>query len=446
VVDDKMDLELMGAGAASARRRVFARFASLRLQLAGSQLLRRSSLLFLSNILIRLLGFGFSVVAARALAPSGYGVVTYVLALASIGSILLYNASNGLARALARAHDDKAAQDAAFSNYLVVVTSLLLLSLLAAIPAGLVAGLRGWLLVGLLANLLGNAGFQLYVELHRGREHFRSVAVYTVLSNLIQLVSVLSFFLLAWREPAAYVITFGLSGITAIAVMEVFNPVGLRFLRRAVGIPQIKEVLHFVLPLLVHTCFFMVWSGADVVFLKAFAGLEAVGQYGAAKTLANATLLAPAAISTALLPHAARLALRDRHDYFKKLLLLVGVTTIPAVVVLAVGGRLLLHYVYGPGYEAAAAPLAVLAIGTAVYGIDLTLEESWIAIGRPRLAAAVAAVAALITVSTALLLVPRAGSLGAALAYSLGAVGQLVVLGAVTFRFLGRDGVAEPAA
>ncbi len=439
-----MDLELMDARRAGTRRRVADRITSVRLELVGSLLVRRASLLFLSNILIRLLGFGFSVIAARSLAPAAFGVVTYVLALASIGSILLYNASNGLARALARAQDDKAAQDAAFSNYLIVVASLLTLSVLAAIPGGLLAGLQGWLLVGLVANLLGNAGFQMYVELHRGREHFTSVAIYTVFSNFIQLVSVLVFFLLAFRQPAAYVLAFGLSGIAAIGVMEAFRPVGLRFVRRAVGVMQLRDVFSFVIPLLVHSCFFMVWSGADVVFLKAFTGLEAVGQYGAAKTLANATLLFPSAISTALLPHAARMTLQDRRGYFKRLLLLVGMSTIPSVFVLGLGGRLILHYVYGPAYEAAALPLLVLAVGTAVYGVDLTLEESWIAIGRPRLVAAVTAVAAIITVVTAFWLVPRAGSLGAALAYSLGAVGQLAVLAVVSLRFLTRARGTEP--
>lgn len=408
----------------------------LRVELLGSNLVRRSTLLFMSNVVVRLLGLGFSVIVARTLAPSGYGVVTYVLALANLSSILLFNAASGLARALARAHDDRAEQTAAFSNYVIVVAGLLLLSLLAGIPIGLVGGLQGWLLVGLLSNLLGNALYQIYIEVHRGRERFLAVAGYTLLANLIQLLTVGSMSLLGWRQPAAYVIVFGLSGIPALLIIERLVPAGLEFVRTAVERQRMREVIRFVFPLLLHTIFFMVWTGADVVFLKVFGGLSAVGEYGVAKTLANAMLLAPAAITVALLPRAARLESDDRGEYFRKLILLVGAAMVPPVAVLAIGGRLILHYVYGPNYEAAALPLLILAAGTGLYGIEMTLEESWIAMGHPRLAAGVTILAAAITVITAPLLVMHAGATGAAVAYSLGAVGQLAFLVVVTFRFL----------
>jgi hypothetical protein len=57
----------------------------------------------------------------------------------------------------------------------------------------------------------------------------------------------------------------------------------------------------------------------------------------------------------------------------------------------------------------------------------------------------VVAIAAAVTVSPAPLLIVHAGALGAAPAFTLGAVSAVVVV-VVTFRFVVRSGVAEPAA
>lgn len=406
--------------------------------MAESPLVRRSGLLFVSNVVAKLLAFGFTVVAARALHPSGLGVVTYVLTLANFGSILLFNASNGLARDLVRAEHDPEEETAAFSNYAVVVSFLLALSLVGAVPLGLLVGLHGWLLFGLAACLVGNACLALYIEIHRGQQQFFAVSIFTVSANLLQVVTVIGLAVLHVQEPAIYIIVFGFSTLAGIVLVEPSVRTRVRFARRLITRDRVRRVFRFVLPLLVHSGLIMAWGGVDVFFLNAFDGSQAVGEYGAAKTLVNALQLAPLAIATALLPQLARLSGLDLKRAVRRVLVLVIVATVPPVTILIAARYPLLRYVFGPEYVAAAAPLAVLAIGTALYGISMTLEESWIAIGRPRVATALTAVAAVVAVSSAPLLVIRAGSVGAAAAYSLGAVAQLSCSSVLTFRNLHR--------
>ena len=405
-----------------------------RLSPTRSLLLRRSALLLGSVALTRIFGFGFSVVSARALTPANFGVVTYALALANLLSILLYNSPAGLSRALARSHQDPHERNVIFSNYLVIVGCLLAASLLVAVPIGRAASLEGLVLVGLLANLLGTATVETYRELQRGRERFLTVAAFNVLSNLIQLLAVLGFLVLGWDRPGPYVIAFGLSSVLAATVVQLFSPLGIRFLRASVDWARIRESLRFVLPLVFDTACFMVWNGVDVLLLRAFQTLDIVGTYGAAKSLSNGALIAGSAIGTALLPQAARLLPDERSSYFRTLLLTVVGATLPAIMAIAVLAPWLLTLFFGPSYRSAATTLAILACAMGMYGIGLTLEASWIAMGRPRLAAAGTAVAAAVAVVSAPFLIGLAGMVGAALASALGSAGRLVLLATVTAR------------
>lgn len=414
--------------------RIAGRLRRLRPDSLGHVLLRRSALLFGSIALTRILGFGFSVVTARALSPANFGVVTYALALANIASILLYNSPAGMARALARSPHDREEQNSIISNYLVIIGLLLIASLLVAVPIGMVGRLEGLVLVGLLANLLGTAVLESYIELQRGRERFLTVAAFSVLSNLIQILAVAGFLVAGVDRPGPYVLAFGLSAIGAVLLIQPFSPLGIRFVRRTVNREHIRESLRFVMPLVFDTACFVVWSGADVVLLRVFSKLDVVGEYGAAKSLSNAVLLAGSAISMALLPQAARLLPTQRGPYFRLLLVLVAGLTLPAILVIALLAPWLLGWFFSPAYRSAAPALTLLAVAMGLYGVGLTLEATWIAIGRPRLAAAGTAVAAVVTVVSAPLLIANAGMTGAALAALLGSGGRLALLGIVTVR------------
>jgi O-antigen/teichoic acid export membrane protein len=70
----------------------------------------------------------------------------------------------------------------------------------------------------------------------------------------------------------------------------------------------------------------------------------------------------------------------------------------------------------------------------ACYGVYLVLAGSWRGLGKPGIDAGATGVGTVATVAIGLLLVPRAGLLGAAIAFSAGAMLQLVVIGGYTIR------------
>src|SRR5207237_10234153 len=80
-------------------------------------------------------------------------------------------------------------------------------------------GLGGWLLIGLLANLLGAAALETYREVQRGLEHYVRQAVFYVLANAVQLVVVLVASSLDFQSPSLFLVVYGLSSLAALVLM-----------------------------------------------------------------------------------------------------------------------------------------------------------------------------------------------------------------------------------
>lgn len=402
------------------------------------RLMRASALLFAGNATARLLSLVFSIIAARLLQPAGYGLMAYALVIAAIGSTLISNAPMGMARVLARRREEPRAQNTYFTNWVVVVAITTAVSAVLMVPIAMAAGLGGWLLVGVLANLLGIAVLQCYREAQRGMERYAAMVGIYVLANLAQLVAILAVTMAGYRAPALFVAIYGLSSVVALLPMQLAAPIALRFVRQALTWPRILAIARFIRPLLLQTAFFAVWLGADLVLVQRFMSPAAVGNYAAAKTLVNVLSMAPAAVGSALLPRIALLPEQAVGRYLVGVLGLTAAVTLPVVVVFATFGTQLVGVVFGSKYPLAAQPLALLAIGMALYGFYLILESTWIALGRPWIDALATGIGMAVTVGLGLLLVPRTGLGGAAAAFTLGALAQLVVITGFTAWALAR--------
>jgi O-antigen/teichoic acid export membrane protein len=417
------------------------RAALLRLK-PESALLRSSAIVFAGNAAARFLGLLFAVVAARLLLPTGYGFFAYALAIVNIAAILVMNAPQGLARALSRYHDDAPAQHLYFSNWLVVIGLVLALSLVLALPLSIVAGLSGPLLLGVAANLIGLTILQTYREAQRGLEQFGAwVAIYLI-ANLLQLFVIIAFGFGGIRDPGLFLIVYGLSTLVALLPLQLVVPLPLHFVVQTLRRDRMLDIVRFVRPLFLQTAFFAVWIGADLVLVNALMSSAAAGVYGAAKTMGNVLLLAPAAVGTGLLPRIARLPEAAVRAYVIRALALGAVLTVPPVAFLIALARPIIRLAFGSRYEEAAVPLTVLAIGVGLYSLYNILEWSWIGRGRPSVDALATGTAMVCTVATGLILIPRYGLVGAALAFTAGSALQLMMIMIISYLALGKSGSA----
>jgi O-antigen/teichoic acid export membrane protein len=404
-----------------------------------------SAVIFAGFAAARLLGFLFSVVAARALSPAGFGQVAYALALATIASVLLSSSPVGLSRYLARHADDRHEQEAYMGNWLMVVGVLLVLSLAASVPIALAARLDGWMMAGLAVNLVGVAVLETYREVQRGLGRFISMTVFYGLANLLQLVAVGAAALLGWRSPQLFVMIYGASSVAAWLAMERLAPVGLRLVRSSLDRERLPAVLRFVHPLLWQSVFFAVWFSADLVFVQWVLGPSATGSYAAAKTLANSLWLAPTAIGMTLVPRVARLPQSEMRRHVAGVVALTAVVTLSTTALLVVFGGPLLVAAFGDRYPQAVTPIGVLAAGMGLHGLYIVLFNLWVGLGRPAVNMVSAAAGMVLTLVAAALLVPSFGLLGAAWSFTLGSGVRLAIIAAYTAVCVGRAETPVPS-
>ena len=435
-------------GAASRHRPLFLS-AALRVRrlIAPGALLRSSAVLTLGNATARLLSLLFSVAAARFLAPAGYGLLAYRLVIANVGSILIMNAPLGLSRFLSRHRDDPPERDAYFTNWMLVVAWIVAASLALMIPIGVLAGLGGWLLPALLVNLLGTAVLQTYQQVQCGLERFDLMVGFWALANLLQLGAAVAAGLLGFRTTAVFLAIYGASSVAALIVALPLARTPVRFRPETLSWRRTWLVARYTAPLVLMNAFTTVWLGADLVLIDRLMSPAAAGRYAAAKVVVSGFAVVSWAVSTAVLPRASRLAGAALRSYLLRALALTVAAVVPLLLILSLAARPLVGLVFGSHYLEAGAPLAVLAAGMAVYALYMVVESAWLGLGRPGVAAIAGGVGMTGVLLGGILLIPRLGLTGAALAFGAGSVAQLLVLGALTVvspRL--RDGPGQPPA
>lgn len=395
-------------------------------------LIRSSAIIFFGGVIARLLGFLFSVAAARLLLPANYGLLAYALAIVNISSVLITNAPAGLARFVARYQGDQREQNNHFSNWLIVVAAMLAISLLLAMPFALIAGLSGWLLAGVIANLVGLAVLYTYTEAQRGLEHYTELVLLPISGNFVQLAAILLLAAFGWRSPAVFLMIYGLSFMAPLLFMQPVAPIALSFVQEGISWHRINAIARFIRPAILQTIFFSVWYWADLILVKRLLSPEAAGNYAAAKTLALAVFLAPNAISSALVPRVARLLEQTLRKDLLRIIGLAVAVTVPVYAGLTILRNPITALVFGSKYPHVAEPVAMLALGMGFYGLYLILEATWLGLGRLKIDAVATGAGMVCTLVLGLVLVPRAGLAGAAFAFAVGAATQLAVIGAFT--------------
>lgn len=402
------------------------------IDLVGGSFVAPSAVMFIGFSLASLLGFVFSVVAARLLGPVEFGWMQYGLAVAELAAVLVTTSPRGLSSFLSQYREDPLAATRYYSNWLTVVGAVLILSLVMTAVAGPAVGVAGWLLVGVLANLLGVAALETYREVGRGLGRYVLVSIFYVVSNLLQLAAVLVAAQLGYRSASPFVIIYGLASVVTLIAITLVTPLRVTFSLHSIGREQIREVLRIAPPVLLQSVFFVVWFRADLVLLQRLQTSQETGEYAAAKTLINALVLAPTAISFVVLPTVPRLKAQLLPRFLCQVLALLAIVTVPPVMTLVFEGHPIVGLVFGSRYQAAASPLAILAIGMALFGFCSVLGSLWLGLQRPVVDTASTAVGMLGTVATAPVLIPHFGAVGAAVAFSIGAGLRLMAAGSYT--------------
>lgn len=187
----------------------------------------------------------------------------------------------------------------------------------------------------------------------------------------------------------------------------------------AIGIREWPLLLRQAVPFGLHEILGQVIFRFNTVFLAFVATSAAVGAYGAAFRLLEATLFIPWAIASSAVPMLSYLTAgsTDLQYVFEGCLKLMLFVMTPIAAVLLVAAPAIVEFVYGADqFDQAVDILRLLAPAVAIYGIG-HLAGLVVLLRRPGILTIKTSVAVAVTsVATAVVLVPKYGGEGAAVA------------------------------
>lgn len=374
--------------------------------LTGSRLLRLVTGVFLVAVLARYLG------------PAQYGVLQYSLAVVVIISTA---AGLGLQGVVVRnlVRDERSAG--------TLLGSALLLRLIAG-AVGSLACLGIALLVddpsvrqvlSLLAvmTLLGSS--EILAFWFEARVKSRPIIVVQLVAFACGAVAKLC--LVLWQaELVLFALVFALEALlVAVGSFRVFQrqvPAGLK-LRASRSV--VNELLRESWPLLVSSLATIIYTRADQVMLGQLAGSAAVGQYSAALSISEFWHLLIVAFSASVMPGIIRARSESRSRFLERIqITLDAMVSVTAVVVLALSllAHVIVALMFGPAYGEAGLVLAIHA-WTSIFVIWGVIGNGWhLAENRQQLAMERTLLGAAANIGLNLLLIPRYGAAGAAVA------------------------------
>jgi O-antigen/teichoic acid export membrane protein len=180
-----------------------------------------------------------------------------------------------------------------------------------------------------------------------------------------------------------------------------------------------RPVLRAALPIGAFYITLNVYNYVDVVMLSWLRGAEEVGWYGAAYRIYEGSFLIPAIIGTIFMPRLSRLFAADpggfRRTAWQGIRWVVAASVVAGVAAILLADWLV-TFTYGPDYARSVAALTILLTGLLFAFTIHFLHTALIAIDRQRLVLVVAAAGLAANIVANLLLIPRWGLLGAAVA------------------------------
>lgn len=367
------------------------------------------------------------VVAARAMTQGEVAELGTVLAVAGIVAVLL-DAGSGVLITRDGA-PDHAAGARLLSDLVRARLPVAACLVVAATAAGAASGKLVLWLGAALFGVLGAAATSL-IGLFRSRQDMQPEMAQKALYAALALASTAS---LA-ASPTSEALTAGL--VLALAVSLVPLAMWSRRLLADRAPAGRTAALRRALPLGLLAMATVVYYRSGTVALAALSTPQETAIFTVAATIGFGLLLLPNAITTGLLPHLAAhrggVAAGTTRWALRWSLLLC----IPMAALAAVAGRLLLGPVFGPEYESAATPLALLCAAIVLIACSGVLGTALIAAGHVKAVAVQVACSLAVNVVALVLLVPSFGASGAAGATLLCEVVAVVVLSAAAVRRL----------
>jgi PST family polysaccharide transporter len=235
-----------------------------------------------------------------------------------------------------------------------------------------------------------------------------------VVSSALKLIGIFYQFNVGWF--VAVVITETLWGTLGYGIIYLRRyPVRLN----SFSWPIARMLIRHSWPLLLSTAAIMVYMKIDQIMVQSLSGNEMAGIYAAAARISEIAYFLPSIVLTSVFPALTTLRKTDASKYTHKLTqLFSGISLVAYIIAIGItlGAPLAVSILYGPQYASAASILAV-HIWALLWVCHGTLGQLFILNEKlTKLSLIKDCIAAFMNIGLNLLLIPRLGGIGAAIA------------------------------
>lgn len=426
------------------------------------RLLRGSSWVLFGRIVTIVLGMAINALLARLLTPSEYGAYFTSFTLVIVGAIV---AQLGLDRAVVRLVSSSLGTGQP-GRARAAIRTVLSVGVLGAVVAGLVLafGLGPWLadhvfhssvvraVMPLTGGWLAATAIQsLFVETFRGLQDFGKATIFDAVLVDVLWASVFGILYVAGARvslPTAIALSAGGTGTVTL-----FAGLLLRGRIRAIdgeGRLERGTVFQIAWPSVVtNMAIYFLGTGIDILVLGAFYPQRYVAVYGASVRLVSLVATPLWIVRGVMTPMIAELHAQGRTEELERssraAATLAGVPSLIVLTLFILFGRDILSAYQGPFYAQGASILAILSIGRLVSVWAGPNQVTLMMTGHQRVMMYVTVCTGLVSVGLGILVAPRFGRIGVAVATSAGIVVQNLVLLGLAKRLVGVWTHVEPS-
>lgn len=406
----------------------------------GKSIVRRFIPIFSSKVIGVAVAFLATPIIVRILGAERYGDYAFMLSVLSI-LLLFINAGvyDGIRKYLKESNRSDSWPDHVFGFYSrlgFVLAVLTVVSILLLVESGLVARYLGrrfeLYFVLIAATVVTQQAFSIARSTLMGFDREDISEKLMISNNLLAVIGGLVLIILGYGVPgliAAKLVANGVTAILGFLVIAGFVDISQVFSSPPDEFPR-RRLLEFNMMSIVLFGLFLSIKHVDIILIQAFYGSMQNGYYKAALNLAEFVWFVPRIVQATLLHSTSELWSEERYDKITDISARVTRYSILFTALLIIGlGTLAEPTVmiyYGSGFERAVLPLIILlpwAMGFAVARPILAIGQGK---GEFRYLIYATGGAALINLFLNLLLIPRYGIVGAAVATSIGYFSMLV--------------------
>ncbi|MCK4352701.1 flippase [candidate division WOR-3 bacterium] len=407
--------------------------------------IKKSSQAFSSRVISFILGFGISIIIARALGPSGKGAFAFIMLIPALLT-MLGNLGIGAANTYFTANRKYPGENIVSNTFFsaIVIGGLLILAFYLGshipvfkefiaskhVPLSLL-----WLAISIIPfSLLYSYSISILV----GREKIATFSIINIINPALYLLFIV-FFVTIFKKSVSGAVTAYVLNIILIALITFFLIQKIGKLKLNIDTKLLRESTSYGFKAWVGNLAQFLNYRLDMFLVAYFLNFTVLGYYSLAVGIVEQLWLVPASIATVLFPRVSYIggtkASRLTPKVTRTSLFIILVISF----MLAIIAKPLIKFIYGKAFLPSVLPFLILLPGVIILSIDKVLSSDLAGRGKPEIGAMASLVSLLVNIPLNLLLIPRWGISGAAFASTIAYATSTIFMLAVFLKISGNS-------